>query len=150
MTFYGLFLAKLTAMSAEEPLSEDAVAERFEIAKIQAKEWLARGVAEGRVEKVTGPVRFRAPPREHSLPLDEPPPPGPETAPAAFAYRTEFLDLFQARLDELTADGPCAAAVVMQSLDDVTRYQVQAWLRRSVANNKIRKLRNPVRYSRPE
>ena len=154
-TFYGLFLAKLTAMTAEEPHSEDAVAERLDIAKSQAKEWLARGVAEETIERVTGPVRYRAPPREHSLPLDEPTP-EPSTPPelemvsAAFPSGTEFQDLFEARLDELTADGPCAADVVVQSLDDVTRYQVHAWLRRSVANNKIRRSGKPVRYSRPE
>lgn len=155
LTFYGLFLAKLAAATAEEPLSEDAVAERLDIAKRQAKEWLARGVAEGKAEKVTRPVRYRAPPREHSLPLDQPAaepatPPGPESASAAFANRMEFQTLFQARLDELTAEGPCAAAVIVQSLDDVTRYQVQEWLRRSVAGNKIRKSGSPVRYGRPE
>ena len=155
LTFYDLFLAKLAAATAEEPLSEDAVAERLDIAKRQAKEWLARGVAEGKAERVTRPVRYRAPPREHSLPLDQPAPepatpPGPESASAAFANRMEFQTLFQARLDELTAGGPCAAAVIVQSLDDVTRYQVQEWLRRSVAGNKIRKSGKPVRYSRPE
>ena len=154
LKFYSLFLAKLTAATAEEPLSEDAIAERLDIAKSQAREWLGLGVAEGRVERVTRPVRYRAPPREHSLPLDEPAPeasalPEPESAPAAFAYRTDFLDLFQARLDELTADGPCAAAVVVQSFDDVMRYQVQIWLRRCVAGNKILKSGKPVRYSRP-
>ena len=155
LTFYGLFLAKLAAATAEEPLSGDAVAHRLDIAKSQVKEWLARGVAEGKVERVTKPVRYRAPPRERALPLDkpvpEPPaPPGPDIAPAAFAYRTEFLDLFQARLNELTADGPCAAGVIVQSLDDVTRYQVYEWLRRSVAGNEIRKSGKPARYSRPE
>ena len=155
LTFYSLFLAKLAAATAEEALSEDAVAERFDIAKSQAKEWLARGIAEKRIERVTRPVRYRAPPREHSLPLDEPMPessalPEPESAPAAFANRTDFLDLFQARLDELTADGPCVANAVVQSFDDVTPYQVYRWLRRSIAGNKIRKSGNPVQYSRPE
>ncbi|MYG51290.1 MAG: DNA-processing protein DprA [Rhodospirillaceae bacterium] len=155
LTFYGLFLAKLAAATAQEPLSGDAIAQRFDIAKTQAKEWLGRGVAEGRVERVTAPVRYRAPPREHSLPLDEPPPkpsalPDPEIASAESLHRTEFQDLFQARLDELTAAEPCSADNVAQSLDDVTRYQVQEWLRRSVAGNKIRKLNKPVRYSRPE
>ena len=155
LTFYDLFLAKLAAATAEEPLSEDAVAERLDIAKSQAKEWLARGVAEGKAEKVTRPVRYRAPPREHSLPLDEPTP-EPSTPPelemvsAEFPSGTEFQDLFEARLDELTADGPCPTDVIVQRLGDVTRYQVQMWLRRGVANHKIRKLNKPVRYSRPE
>ena len=104
---------------------------------------------------MTRPVRYRAPPREHSLPLDEPTlePSArtePESAPAAFANRTDFLDLFQARLNELTADDPRATDAIAQSLDDVTRYQVQEWLRRSVAGNKIRKSGKPARYSRPE
>ncbi|MDE0150678.1 MAG: DNA-processing protein DprA [Rhodospirillaceae bacterium] len=155
LTFYGLFLAKLTAATAQEPLSGDAIAQRFDIAKTQAKKWLARGVAVGKVERVTGPVRYRAPPREHSLPLDEPPPepsalPDPEIASAESLHRTEFQDLFQARLDELTAAEPCSADNVAQSLVDVTRHQVQIWLRRSVAGNKIRKSGKPVRYSRPE
>lgn len=155
LTFYGLFLTKLAAATAEEPLSGDAIVQRFEIAKSQAKEWLARGIAEERVERVTGPVRYRAPPREHSLPLDEPTPepsglPDPEIASAAFANRTDFLDLFQARLNELTADEPCTADAVVQCLGDVTRYQVQEWLRRCVAGNKIRKSGKPARYSRPE
>ena len=155
LTFFSLFLAKLTAATAEEPLSGDAIAQRFEIAKRQAKDWLARGVAEGKVERVTRPVRYRAPPREHTLPLDEPTPEPsarhePESASAELLNRTEFQDLFQARLDKLTADEPCTADAVAQSLDDVTRYQVREWLRRSVAGNKIRKSGKPARYSRAE
>ena len=152
LTFYGLFLSKLTAMTAEEPHSEDAVAERLDIAKSQVKKWLARGIAEERIERVTGPVRYRAPPREHSLPLDEPTlepsaPPELEMVSAAFPSGTEFQDLFEARLDELTAGGPCPTDVIVQRLGDVTRYQAQKWLRRGVANHKIRKLNKPVRYS---
>lgn len=153
LTFYSLFLAKLTATTAEEPLSEDAIAERLDIAKSQLMEWLRRGIAEERVERVTRPVRYRAPPREHSLPLDKPTPepsalPERELASGTFPNRMEFQDLFQARLDELTADGPCSADTIVQSLDDVTRHQAQVWLRRGVANNKIRKSNKPVRYSR--
>ena len=153
LTFYNLFLAKLTAATVKEPLSGDAIAELFDIAKSQTEEWLTRGVAEGRVERVTGPVRYRAPPREHSLPLEEPTPetsvlPEPEISSAEFPHRTKFQDLFQVRFDELTADGPCSTDAVVQSLDDVTRYQVQIWLRRGVADNKIRKSGKPTRYSR--
>lgn len=151
LDFYGLFLARLTAVTAEGPLSRADVAERLGISKVLAKEWLTRGVDKGAVEKVTRPVRYRAPHRVQSLPLedlatDRSAPREPGGLPTAVPAGLEFQDLFLARLGKLTADEPCPPGAIARSLD-VARGQVNAWLRRGIADGRIRKINKPVRYS---
>ena len=117
--FFDLFLARLTAITAEEPLSEADVVERLDIAKGQVKAWLKRGVADGRIETLTRPVRYRAPHREQPLPLDGLAPDRSipvETGTASTAVRVglDFQHLFEAAAE--AADGrsglllrfPCA------------------------------------------
>ncbi len=148
--FYRLFLERLTAATAEGPLSDADVAKRLDIAKGQIQKWLKRGVTEGAVERVTRPVRYRAPHREQSLPLEElaadrsaPRKPGAE--PTVVPSGLDFHDLFLARLGELTADEPRSSSAIARSLD-VAPGQVNEWLRRGVANGRIRKTNKPARY----
>ena len=151
LDFYQLFLALLTAATAEGPRSVADVAKRLHIAKGQVEKWLKRGVTEGAVERVTKPVRYRAPHREQSLPLEEPAagrpsPRAPNTVPTAVLSELEFQDLFLTRLGKLTADEPCSSAAIARSLD-VAPGQVNAWLRCGVADGRIHKTNKPVRYS---
>ena len=149
--FYQLFLARLTAATAEGPLSNVDVAKRLDIAKGQIEKWLKRGVAEGAVERVTRPVRYRAPHRVQPLPLEEPAvdrsvPRVRGAVPTAVPAGLEFQDLFLVRLGKLTADEPCSSTAIARSLD-VARGQVNAWLRRGIADGRIHKTNKPVRYS---
>ena len=150
LDFYRLFLARLMATTAEGPLSDDVVAKRLDIAKGQIQKWLKRGVTEGAVERVTRPVRYRAPHRERSLPLGEPgadrsAPREPGAVPTAVPSGLDFRDLFLARLGELTADEPCSSAAIARSLD-VAPGQVNEWLRRGIADGRIHKTNKPARY----
>ena len=150
LDFYGLFLARLTAVTADEPLSGADVAKRLDIAKGQVEKWLKRGVTEGAVERVIRPVRYRAPHRVQSLPLEGPAvdqsaPREPGAVPAAVSSGLDFQDLFLARLGKLTADEPCSSAAIARSLD-VAPGQVNEWLRRGVADGRIRKTRKPALY----
>ncbi len=150
LDFYDLFLARLTAVTAEDPLSGADVAKRLYIAKGQVEKWLKRGVTEGAVERVIKPVRYRAPHREQSLPLedlaaDRSAPREPGAVPTAVLSGVEFQDLFLARLGQLTVDEPCSSAVIAQSLG-VAPGQVSEWLRRGVADCRIHKTNKPVRY----
>ena len=150
LDFYGLFLAWLTAVTAEDPLSGADVAKRLNIAKGQVEKWLKRGVTEGAVERVTRPVRYRAPHRVQSLPLEGPAVDRsaarePGTVPTAVLSWLDFQGLFLARLGKLTADEPCSSAAISRSLD-VAPGQVNEWLRRGVIDGRIRKTNKPVRY----
>ena len=150
--FFDLFLARLTAITAEEPLSEAQISERLNVAKGQVKEWIKRGVTEEGIERVTGPVRYRAPHREQELPLDEPTEelsaPRTEAARQAVPRGLDFQQLFLARLETLTADEACSSDFVARSFG-VAPGQVNEWLRHGVAEGKIRKTTNPVRYRAP-
>ena len=151
LDFYGLFLARLTAVTADEPLSGADAAKCLDVAKGQVEKWLKRGVSEGAVERVTRPVRYRAPHRVQSLPLEGPAadrsaPRAPSTVPTTVPDRLDFQDLFLARLGKLTADEPCSSAAIARSLD-VAPGQVNEWLRRGVADGRIHKTNKPVRYS---
>ncbi len=152
LEFFDLFLARLMAITAEEPLSEAEVAERLSVAKGQVREWIKRGVTEGKVERVTGPVRYRAPHRERPLPLSEPAErrstPGTETTPKTVPHGLDFQQLFLVRLERLTADGGCSCDFVARSFG-VSPGQVNKWLRHGVADGKIRRTAKPVRYRAP-
>lgn len=57
LSFYRLFLHKLEWL--DEPLTTEALAERFELPKSLLTQWLSRGVDEGVVRKLSKPVRFQ-------------------------------------------------------------------------------------------
>ena len=144
LEFFDLFLARLMAITAEEPLSEAEVAERLSVAKGQVKEWIKRGVIEGKIERVTRPVRYCAPNRERPLPLDEPVE-GQSEPLEAVPSGLLFQHLFFERMKQLSADEACSADFVARSLG-VARGQVNKWLGQGVAVGKILRTAKPVRY----
>lgn len=153
LEFFDLFLARLTTITAEEALSEARISERLNVAKIQVKEWIKRGVDEDRIERVTGPVRYRAPHRLQPLPLGEPAearsmPLRKDTAPKEVPHGLDFPQLFLARLEQLTVEEACSSDLVARTLA-VAPGQVNTWLRHGVADGKIRKTTSPVRYRAP-
>ena len=151
LEFFDLFLARLMTITSEEPLSGAEVAERLSVAKGQAKEWIKRGVTEGKVERVTGPVRYRAFYREPQSPSQASGPErsvkaGSEALSPPVPGRLEFQDLFLHRFKELTAQAPRTSAAIAQSLG-VAPGQVHKWLGRAVAEGEIEKTESPTRYA---
>jgi len=59
LTFYDLFIAKINALCAERARSKDELAKTLDIKNTQADTWLKQAVAEGRLEKLSNPVRYR-------------------------------------------------------------------------------------------
>ena len=149
--FFDLFLAQLTAITAEEPLSEAQISERLNVAKGQVKEWINRGVTDEEIEKVTGPVRYCVPHRERLSASQTSDPErsvraGRENLSPPLANRLEFHDLFLHRVRELTAHAPRTSASIARSLG-VAPGQVTKWLRRGVAEGEIEKTEYPTRYA---
>lgn len=58
LDMFGDFLSKLEFALAGEPLAEEQVSDQLGIEKGQAKVWLKKAVASGRVEKLKRPVRY--------------------------------------------------------------------------------------------
>lgn len=146
--FYDLFLARLAALSVREPAPETGLAARLDLAKGQVKTWLMRGVAEGRVEKLTAPLRYRSP--HPQLPLDGPgvgpsSSAGETAAPPAIPADFDFYDLFLLRLAELASEEARSSRDIAHSLG-VAPGQVHKWLKRGVADAVIHRESKPVRY----
>ncbi|MDE0173272.1 MAG: DNA-processing protein DprA [Defluviicoccus sp.] len=151
LEFFDLFLARLTAITAEGPVSEAQISERLNVAKGQVKEWIKRGVTEEGIERVTGPVRYRVPHRERPSASQTSDPEhsvraGSENLSPPLASRLEFQDLFLHRVRELTAHAPRSSASIARSLG-VAPGQVNKWLGRGVAEGKIEKTESPIRYA---
>jgi predicted Rossmann fold nucleotide-binding protein DprA/Smf involved in DNA uptake len=62
--FYRLFLERLRELTGDSPLTADDIAALLELEKTQVGAWLKRGVAEGRVNKRSKPVRYQSAPAE--------------------------------------------------------------------------------------
>lgn len=58
LSFYQLFLRKMAYLNS--PATADELSERWSISKKQISEWLKQSVDEGRVQKLTKPVRFQS------------------------------------------------------------------------------------------
>ena len=58
LDMFGDFLSKLELALAGEPLAEEQVSDQLGIEKGQAKAWLKKAVASGRVDKLNRPVRY--------------------------------------------------------------------------------------------
>jgi predicted Rossmann fold nucleotide-binding protein DprA/Smf involved in DNA uptake len=58
-SFYEYFLAKLAEETGTGPVAAEDLQERLELHKSQLADWLKRGIAEGRVEKLKNPVRYQ-------------------------------------------------------------------------------------------
>lgn len=57
MSFYQFFLSKMACLQAA--VSVDELAERWDVPKKQINDWLKQSVDEGRVERLTKPVRYQ-------------------------------------------------------------------------------------------
>jgi predicted Rossmann fold nucleotide-binding protein DprA/Smf involved in DNA uptake len=57
MSFYQFFLSKMTSLKAA--VTADELAERWDVPKKQINDWLKQSVDEGRVQKLTKPVRYQ-------------------------------------------------------------------------------------------
>ncbi|QBF26597.1 DNA-processing protein DprA [Pseudomonas tructae] len=58
LSFYQFFLRKMACLDGPE--TADELSERWSISKKQISEWLKQSVDEGRVQKLTNPVRFQS------------------------------------------------------------------------------------------
>ncbi len=58
-SFYEYFLAKLAEETSTGPVTAEVLQERLELHKSQLADWLKRGIADGRVEKLKSPVRYQ-------------------------------------------------------------------------------------------
>jgi predicted Rossmann fold nucleotide-binding protein DprA/Smf involved in DNA uptake len=57
--FYSLFLVSIGDITSAAPMTVDEIAKRLELKKAQASAWLKRGVGEGKIKKLTKPVRYQ-------------------------------------------------------------------------------------------
>ena len=118
----------------DEPRSEADVTQALDVQKTQASGWLKRLVADGVIERLSEPVRYRTADAANSgsgsgngfLP-----------AGALFASARELLLRY---LDE-----PRTEADVAEGFD-VRRHQARSWLKRLLADGAIERLSKPVRY----
>lgn len=58
-SLYEHFLTRLAEEVARGPLTAEELQEKLELHKSQLADWLKRGVAEGRIEKLNKPVRYQ-------------------------------------------------------------------------------------------
>lgn len=57
-SFYGLFLQRMEALTAESAFTAEELLDRFDVTKPQLSAWLKRGVEEKRLRKLAKPVRY--------------------------------------------------------------------------------------------
>ena len=150
LEFYELFLARLATLTTSATVPESSIATSLEVAKGQVKDWLKRGVAEGRIKRMTAPLRYRSPHPEQRLPLDgpeagQPSPGGQNTTPPAIPSGLDIYNLFLCRLAVLTSDEAHSSRAIAQILDGAPG-QVNKWLKRGVTDGKIQRETEPVRY----
>lgn len=124
-------LELLARACAGEPKSAAEVAAALGIRQTQAGDWLARAVAEGALEKLSKPARYRA------IASGAAPRPGGGLLAAVedLAART-------------CADAPKSEADIAAALG-VRRIQARDWLGRLVAMGRLEREEAPVRYSAP-
>lgn len=60
--FYLFFLARILDLTSATPLAVADIATRLELEKSQVKAWLKRGETEGKITKLTKPVRYQIAP----------------------------------------------------------------------------------------
>lgn len=124
-------LELLARACADEPKSAEEVAGALGIRQTQAGDWLARAVAEGALEKLSKPARYRAI-ESAAAPL---PAGGLFAAVEDLAART-------------CADAPKSEVDIAAALG-VRRIQARDWLGRLVATGWLERKEAPVRYSAP-
>ena len=63
--FYSLFLVRMLDITTAKPMKATDIASRLELEKSQTNAWLKRGVSDGRIKKLTKPVRYQSAESEH-------------------------------------------------------------------------------------
>ena len=58
LTFYEIFVRRLESLTAKGPVSMDDLLRQMDIGKPQIDDWIKRAEAEGRVSKLSKPVRY--------------------------------------------------------------------------------------------
>ena len=58
--FYALFLTRMRDITSEAPMKTKDIAFRLDLHKSQADAWLKRGVQDGKIRKMTRPVRYQS------------------------------------------------------------------------------------------
>lgn len=124
-------LELLARACADEPKSAAEVAGALGIRQTQAGDWLARAVAEGALEKLSNPVRYRAI--------------GSAAAPRPGGGLFAAVEALAARA---CADAPKSEADIAAALG-VRRVQARDWLGRLAAAGRLERGKAPVRYSAP-
>ena len=126
---------ELLLLYLDEPRTEDEVAAKFEIQKHQGRRWLKRLAADGAIERLFNPARYRAIGAPNSQILADS---GGSLRPAdqLFSSVRELLLLY---LDE-----PRTVMDVAKALD-VQKNQADGWLRQLLAEGATEKLRG-TRY----
>ena len=58
--FYTLFLKRMDDITTDDSLKVDQIVARLELEKSQVNAWLKRGVSEGKIKKLTRPIRYQS------------------------------------------------------------------------------------------
>ena len=58
--FYSVFLSKLRDITADGPVKTDDIAVVLKLEKMQVRTWVKRAVSEGKIKKLTRPVRYQS------------------------------------------------------------------------------------------
>ena len=136
LALYELFLRLLCELTSSQALDRDEATERLKIEKPQTTAWLKRGVSEGKIEKLDG---YRLP---KALAAEESPASAHQLN---IPKELNLYDLFLHRFGDLTSSKPLSPAEISEQLK-VKKPQTNAWLKQGVREEKIEKLKNPVRY----
>ena len=119
---YSLFLKRIRSICGDRPLKSAELGEQIPIRKNQLNSWLKQAVSEGKIEKLDKPVRYRW-------------------------VDTRFADyeIFLKKIQTLCSDVPCKTSELSEQIP-ISKNQLNILLQRAVSENKIRKLKSPVRY----
>ena len=120
----------LVRTCAGEPKSAGEVVKVLGMNKPQVGDWLRRAVEEGTLEKIPGPVRYRATERGKAR---------------AAGSSDELLATVRSLLVRECADKAKAETDVAEALG-VRRHQARDWLRRMSSEGALQRTSHPVRY----
>ena len=120
----------LARTCADEPKSAGEVVKVLGMSEPQVGDWLRRAVEEGTLEKIPGPVRYRATGRGRAR---------------AAGSSDELLATVRNLLVRECANRPQAETDIAEALG-VRRYQARDWLRRMSSEGALQRTSHPVRY----
>lgn len=119
---YEMFVEKLQVLCDSEPLGLKELTEAVQVDRKQLNCWLTQAVSENRIEKLKKPVRYL------------------RTNPEVASYEV-FLEKFKT----LYSTEPCTPGELTDALQ-ISKTCLTPWLKQAVSENKIEKLKKPVRY----